>query len=248
MHEKISWMIIYPLFLLLACILYEGNILFLTLAFLLTMSIYEIGYLDNDFRTVIAEVNPTIRCNEERNLISNNLKAILASRIIYSTAIIVFFFRKLDNSEFIKLSLLLVLLSLGFYLHNSIRSRWNIFTYITIVSCRYVIPLLASINIGLGLTIFVIIIFPMIRTIEHSCKNKYNLPLIRKIVTEPDAFRVKSYGLIFIVSLLIFVGVGEYRFLILSAYFLLYRIATKYMADKKIANRVQHESYKWKDK
>ena len=247
-HEKISWLIIYPAFLILVCQLYGGNILFLSLAIILTMSVYEIGYLDNDFRTVLSERSPTMRCGDERTSISKNLRKILASRITYAIIIIIFFYLHTEFVNFIKLIVALTILTIGFYFHNTIRSRWNILTYIIIVSCRYVIPILASVCMGCYLLLFITIIFPMVRTVEHSCKDKYDFPAIKRIVADPDIFRVRIYGFIFIISSLIAFRIDDYKFMLLSTYFLVYRIATKYIADKKLANRIQHDSYKWKDK
>ena len=63
--------------------LYNGSFVSLLLSFMMTMSIYEIGYLDNDYRTINTEKAPTIRGGELRDTIKSKLSSIIFIRVVY---------------------------------------------------------------------------------------------------------------------------------------------------------------------
>lgn len=252
-HERISWVIIYPLFLLFVVILLSGDILNFIASFIMTMSLYEIGYLDNDFRTVKKEKDPTLRATEQRTWIENNIFSLVALRILISAILGVFLYVNTNITQQGILLFLIILLFLGFYYHNTIRSRWNVLTYFIVVFCRYMIPVIVSVNSVYYpyLVPFIIFSFPLVRTFEHACKEKYGFIKVKKLVRNPDLFRVKWY---LVVTLFVFfamlllhqvkVLVGLF---ILSVYFLLYRIATLYISRTKQVMRNKHQSYNWDD-
>lgn len=251
-HERISWFIIYPLFLLLTVIILKGEVLNFIASFIMIMSLYEIGYIDNDFRTVKKEKDPTLRATTQRSWIEKNIISLVVSRILISVALGFFLYFKTDFPQQITILLLMVLLLCGFYYHNTLRSRWNVLTYFIVVLCRYIIPVIASVNSVYFpyLVPFIILSFPLVRTIEHACKEKYGFNKLKKLVKNPDLFRVKWYML---VTLLIFIIMIMHRvnilieLFVLSMYFLSYRIATLYISKTKQVMRNKHQSYNWED-
>ncbi|HII3244877.1 TPA: hypothetical protein ACY3HP_001280, partial [Enterobacter kobei] len=87
-HERISWFIIYPAFLITATLLFNGDLLNFMLTFCMTMSLYEIGYLDNDFRTIKKEKNPTLRADERRSWIEYNLQYLIGIRLLIALLVL----------------------------------------------------------------------------------------------------------------------------------------------------------------
>lgn len=249
-HERISWFIIYPAFLIIATLLFNGDLLNFMLTFCMTMSLYEIGYLDNDFRTVKKEKNPTVRADEQRSWIEHNLQYLIGIRLLIALLVVFYIIPSIDFIQKSIFIFLLCLLAFGFYFHNTLRSRWNVLTYFIVVLCRYLIPVVVAVKSEFyGYLIpFIIIAFPLVRTIEHACKEKYELRRIKLLVRNPDNFRVKWYAGITLL-LLIFIVFYEneivFRLVLLSVYFLLYRMMTFYFSRSKNILRNKHSSYKW---
>lgn len=249
-HERVSWFIIFPLFLLLTVYLFHGSILYFFIAFVMTMSLYEIGYFDNDFRTVAKEKNPTIRADEKRDWLKKRLFSIISVRLIIAIVMFVFLFNRSDSHQQMLLSVLIAILIAGFYFHNTLRSRCNVVTYFIIVTVRYLIPTVAAIDsiYYQSMIPFIIFVFPLLRTIEHACKDKYAFQTIKQIVRNPDVFRVKWYiALTFILVVVYFLSATSIilSFVALSTYFLIYRAATLYASKSTKILRTKHQSYNW---
>ncbi|EPM2311057.1 hypothetical protein ACTK7M_000502 [Escherichia albertii] len=250
-HEKISWFFIYPIFTLCAVLIFNGDVINFIVAFFMTMSLYEIGYMDNDFRTTKKEKEPTIRFFEGSDWVVKNYRLVVLLRITIASLLCIYLIYNINDNELGLLVFFIIILAIGFYFHNTLRSRWNIFTYFVIVASRYLLPAVASITIPEEslLIIYLIIIFPLPRTLEHACKVKYNFPNLRKIIRNPDVFRVKWYLFLeFVLCLfIIFIGCDFFliNMIILTMYFLLYRIGTLYLSKAKKVLRNKHKSYNW---
>ncbi|MDK9362296.1 hypothetical protein [Lelliottia wanjuensis] len=216
----------------------------------MTMSLYEIGYFDNDFRTVAKEKNPTIRADEKRDWLKKRLFSIISVRLIIAIVMFVFLFNRSDSHQQMLLSVLIAILIAGFYFHNTLRSRCNVVTYFIIVTVRYLIPTVAAIDsiYYQSMIPFIIFVFPLLRTIEHACKDKYAFQTIKQIVRNPDVFRVKWYiALTFILVVVYFLSATSIilSFVALSTYFLIYRAATLYASKSTKILRTKHQSYNW---
>lgn len=235
--ERLSWFVIYPLFLFLFVYLFELSFVYFLLYLFSIVSVYEVGYLYNDFVTTKKEKTPTLRAGGWEGAVYNNFHCHVVIRILLSYAIAISIF--IFYNDFYLLVVISAIL-LTYYFHNSLRSRLNVFTYFLLVSERYIGPIVFFKS--LPAFFIVLLCFPLCRTIEHSCKKKYNFNFIKNLVKDPDFFRVKYYTFIsFLVLGIIFIFDWNIEYLILPVYFLVYRTLAYYL--RGFANRNKHDSY-----
>jgi hypothetical protein len=215
-------------------------------------TIYEIGYIVNDTVTINKEHNPEIRISEnDIKSLSVNWKKIALGRVAFSIALvaIIYYLDMVYSSDLNILAFIfLVFLESGFfYLHNTIRSKWNVITFFMLSFGKYVSPLVlfASTNNFCVYLLISLFMFPVLRTIEHSTKVKYDIKLLINLVDVIDNFRVKYYAIMLIVLLaLSFLHRSHLKndspmlvALTVFGYFLVYRIASLYMVKKNIYQR-----------
>lgn len=244
--ERLSWIVLYPAFLLYCALIYNLSLVFVVISFVATMCCYEIGYISNDVKTVKSESNPTLRLSSDDSIsYESRFFSLVACRYIISAAIIVFAGCYFSYFYAYFLFFCLVVLSLTFYIHNSVRSRLNIITYFSLVSLRYLIPLMML--EGTLELIIVILSFPLCRSIEHSCKTKYDMKSIRRIVVNPDFFRFFYYIVLVLFSMILcyFTDILSIKEVSLFVYFLLFRSIALMMSVKGIGYRKKHRSYDW---
>lgn len=233
--ERISWFLIFPIFLLLPVYLNKQSFSQYFVCILVVISSYEIGYLYNDIITTKKELNPTLRHTifHESHFIYCVLIRfcfVLSLSLYYCVVNDVFFASYLLTSCFV--------INVFFYLHNAIRSKLNILTYFFLVSSRYLFPIAIFCSIKQMIT--VILIFPICRTIEHACKRKYGYNFINRFVANPDLFRVKYLVFILLVELII---IDDHVSLLLVIYFLSIRLVAISVSHFKFFKRNKHQSY-----
>ena len=185
--DKISFFVIWLLPLFGLCALTAGISIRFVLRFLLAAtaqySIYEIGYLQNDFITVRHEKFPNYRLAEsQREEMKKRLKGIVAARL--STAAfccLLLAATGVEESAMFRFVSALVILMGCFGLHNWIRSRWNILTYLLLCSVKYSVLLLLFCPVKmLKMPLLAIFFaFPFPRTLEHASKEKYGLCFLK---------------------------------------------------------------------
>lgn len=148
------------------------------------MSVYEVGYLYNDVITTKKEDKPTLRASSFQE---KYYSILVLSRLVISFLLFVLF----DLDPIFLLVLFSILLT--YYLHNSFRSRFNIATYFSLVSLRYIGPLFV-LPFDWKYVVFIVLVFPIPRTIENACSHKFRLRGLQSIVGDFDLFRVYYYS------------------------------------------------------
>lgn len=260
--EVLSLLYVYPLFLFL--ILYLAfSFEFITyslvfLAALLTwLSFYEIGYLQNDAITIKKETNPTLRIPQEQiRFIQGNFKQIVLWKTLIGVGgLLLLWF--VNNSGLMRLSVvfflgMIVLSRISFYLHNTIRSRWNIVTYLFLTSTKYLsLPFLFFQDSVLFQVVCVSIwiLFPLLRTLEHAAKVKYSITWLQKGMGNLDQFRVIYYFLCLTIAASIYLW-GDYQLFWLpflgSLWFFCYRMTVFLIVRLGAYKRTNFDSHKWK--
>ncbi len=160
-------------------------------------ALYETGYLKNDFVTIQKERHPNDRLPPKMRLeVGAQYWKILRSR--WSAAAIcmgLLVGTGMKAAALMRFSLALGAMLLAFELHNTIRSRWNILTYLLLCSAKYAaLPALFCPPETLGEALAVLFFcFPLPRSVEHASKEKYGLCFLREA---PVWFRVRYYAVL----------------------------------------------------
>jgi len=185
--DKISFFVIWLLPLFGLCAFFAGlsgrYVLQFLLAAVAQYSLYEIGYLQNDFVTVRHEKFPNYRLEESQHeVVKKRLKGMVAARLLtIALCCLLLALAGVKEIALFRFVSALVILMGCFGLHNWIRSRWNILTYLLLCSVKYSVLLLLFCPVEmLGtplLTMF--FAFPFPRTLEHASKEKYGLHFLK---------------------------------------------------------------------
>lgn len=130
-----------------------------------------------------------------------------------------------------------------FFLHNTLRSRLNILTFFGLAITKYIAILFLVVPLDklfFPITLS-ILVFPLLRTIEHSSRKKYNLPRYSKVVGSHDILRVRYY-ILFSIVLAVFYYVfrqnNQYLLgLLIFLYFLCFRYASYLLVKNKMYER-----------
>lgn len=234
--ERISWLVIFPLFLTFVTLMMNGSLVDLLLHFFAVMSFYEVGYLFNDFITTQKEENPTLRAGGYESSFYKNFKFHIVIRLLFGLGISGAYL--LQDSY--GLLLVQVAILITYYFHNTLRSRWNIVSYFFLVTERYLgVVLFIEPTVSL---IAVLFCFPICRTLEYACKSKYKVFWLKNIISDIDLFRVKYYLLMLSVSFLLFFSdLIPITYVYLVLYFAVFRVLA-YLARNRV-KRNKHQAY-----
>src|SRR5690606_9582250 len=116
---------------------------------------------------------------------------------------------------------------LVFYFHNRWRLRLNILTYFLLSLVKYFFLALILFHCEFPLLLLALLLaFPLPRTLEHACKVKYGIKLLKRLVGEFDLFRVRYYGFLLLLFAFLFWFYQDQGLLPplgLFAYFFLFR-------------------------
>lgn len=258
--EVVSLLIIYPIFLIVALLLFTEVdtlqlILSFTIAWMAWLAAYEIGYLENDAITIKKESNPTLRMkpNEILWVQENFLKIQIIRGLIAATILFLlyqFFDHLLVTKDFLIFVGCIIAARFFFYMHNTIRSRWNIATYVLLSTTKYMsLPLLFTYYIERSPELFIALFlsFPVIRTIEHAAKTKYNIQWVIQLVGNIDFFRLKYYTVGLITSLLCYL-VWDYHnaivFIYTFGYFFIFRFLNVLLVSSGTYIRTKSRAHK----
>lgn len=195
--EKVSsWLIIYPISIMLAYATFtdstftdstftdQGSLAdvgALSIGMIIVYIIYELGYIANDAFTVSQEVNPTLRLSEnEISWVKLHWFKIIGVRLIV-TMVFLSVASTLAPSGFTVFCMLLLLMSVSFYLYNQTRGWLNIPLHFVLVVCRFCGPCMLVMPelIFLG---FTILAFPLINLIERGAEPRYKVQWLQRLV------------------------------------------------------------------
>ena len=151
---------------------------------------------------------------------------------------------------------LLVFNRIVFFIHNNVRSKLNILTFFILSVTKFVFPIVLFIRFEIMLypILLMILIFPLLRTIEISTLKRHNLKKIAKIINDIDRFRIFYYSLnsLIVIMLWYLSFLSDQNFIltiIVLVYFLLFRISTYllikegvYKRDTAVETNVNHKS------
>lgn len=209
----ITWTFKYCLLIFLISLIYwqEFNLIRFIFGLLLTYSLYEYGYIQNDAETIKKEYKPTKRLNEKELLFYEQHKtSIYFIRICFTTLFLILLI--LTNVRWIFL-IYSFLIPIVFILYNAIRNKWNLYLHIILMFLRLSTPIFIACNHSdIILCIWILFVYPITVFIELSVKGKfgYHNKFFQKYIlckyekSYFHIFRVKYYT-IFTLAVLLFV-------------------------------------------
>ncbi|WP_055069309.1 hypothetical protein [Clostridium massiliamazoniense] len=203
------------------------------LGFIGLMSVYEVGYINNDVITIQYEKNPTLRLKEDEILYAR--ERIGKIRFIkYIISLIVIGILGALNCNYIYYTVGLILIYIVYLAHNKVRDKKSIITFFFLSILRYItVPLMFSYSLNMkvdkGLNLYIsivlfILIIALPRTIEKAAEKKYNISSLEIIKKKTTEFRVIYYILGSLVGVGLAIGGFGYSYLVLSLYYLSYRL------------------------
>lgn len=239
---------------LMAMFFYHGAPLDLALAYLLArvafVSLYEIGYLENDTVTIRREpmaqsrlLAPDHRFFDAHLGLVASLKAAVA--ILATVAL-----AALDHARGAGLDVAAYAVGLAltigvFALHNTIRSRWNIATVFGLLTLKYGAPLLlvSPAPDELAALSAAATAYPLAGAIEYAAKPRFGLRWAMRLTADIDRFRVGYYALLLLASVsgaLLWPGAPIWQLLpAIALYFLAYRLACLWLVRRRGYRRFQ---------
>lgn len=146
------------LFFIFLMLLLIGNVKYFKISLLIWYSfitIYEIGYIDNDFFAIRNEKNPSIRLSEKVKKI-HVFKFILI-RLIYFIILCILMYYFLNSNVYKFYIIINITILIVFLIHNRLKREKRFITYSVLKLSHFYIPLFAYMNIKsliLGLLIF----------------------------------------------------------------------------------------------
>ncbi|MGL5049646.1 MAG: hypothetical protein ACRC6E_03325 [Fusobacteriaceae bacterium] len=223
-NKKISYIFTYlfPVFILFFRASFDLKSLFaFFLSLIGTISIYEVGYLENDIKTVKKEINPTLRLKESETLdIESNFYKIIFIKYFISGLIVYILSFKFKISYFI---LGLFLIQIIYLFHNRIRNKINLISFFLLSTLRYLTPLLIRVN-DINYNFFQILLYiSLVRLLEKSSEEKYKIKFLSFVKNNLGIFRVLYYVLVIFI-----------KFNLLGLYLLIYRIFTFALGLKEV--------------
>lgn len=251
LSELLSLLCIYPLYLItFIFFLYDQPVLPDILGFLLGfcawMTMYELGYMENDALTIKKEMHPNIRIKKaDIEIIQKNFTRLVLIRITLFLALVslIFVIALWTLSQSLWFIALVVSANGFFYLHNFFRSRINILTYFGLCVLKYMAFPFLYLGWVFGIEPYIILLvsFPLLRTCEHAVKGKYRLVGLQRFVGSLDSFRVMYYGFALFLALTVWYYSDAPVILVLSlAYFFVFRLGVWVMLMRGAYSRHLH--------
>lgn len=250
-QDRVSWLVVHP-----APVLYLAFLAFPTetpwvlvsvtiLGLLAFQSLYEIGYVQNDIFTVKRELKPTLRLlGSESSDLERLLPVIVATRAALFVAFVGLAALLMPLAHIGGFFIVCALVMLAFVLHNALRSRWNVLTYLVLAAGRYAsVPLLVH-GLDVGVLLAALAMMPVPRTLEHACKPKYGFDRLRDLVVPFVRFRPVYYLFAFV----LWIGITRASGLSITpglvlAYFLLYRAIIYLVVRRGVVTPTRHAGY-----
>lgn len=200
-----SFIAIYPLPIALSVWVYTGSgepadWLALAMAMLAFYGVYELGYMDNDTRTVRSEVAPTERLSDdEKNFYARARWWIAVLRLAFVAAACVSIELLLEGSYSRTLLLMgLMVILVVFPVYNSVRGTTGLPLHLLLTSARFCMPGMVLVPFAHADYFFVMwLAFPFVNLLERAGEPRYGLPFFAPFLSKRDLVRVVYYAVMF---------------------------------------------------
>ena len=197
--RRLSWVLTNVVPLVLICSPSYSEIGLFVLAFLASLSIYDIGYIQNDLVTYAVEDRRFSTDRVERSYresFKKNLFSIFMFRVVFACTMIFIVYVASGSTEFLFSALAL---SVVFYVYNKVRRRlFNFFLYIPLNFLKYSVTICVFLpQSDSALLIFFLFTLPTLMC--WLGKNKFQFFCIQRVFSDFDAVRSAYFcGLLFL--------------------------------------------------
>lgn len=228
--QRISWFFVFVVPVICFYLLFEEvDLIQLFFSFITINYIYENGYIQNDVLTVRYEEAPTKRLSEKEAMFAlERIKLIFLSRAFVLFSLLCLLYSISNLNYFLIYIACCVVLQSVFLFYNAVRGKINIFLILPMSFLRFYSPLLPFF-VGHGMwgeTFFLVLLYPLCKTLEFTKEKKYNFNKISNLVPKVDVFRVYYY--FFVVLIISFCGYytdGSFPYsTMVSLYYFFYRL------------------------
>lgn len=235
-----SWVMIYPVPLLISVWTVSGHrvdpagLVALLLAMLATYTLYELGYMDNDTRTVRRESAPTERLRDDEKAFYERARwFIVTLRLVIAFGACFAITALVPANAGGKLIFSLGLLGIltVFPAYNSVRGRVNLPLHFVLVLCRFCLPGMVLVSSDhwtyFGL---MIVAFPLINLMERAGEPRYGLPVFGPVLKYRHWSRVIYYLVATAIALVILSASGSsITAAVTLGYFFVYRLLSPFI-------------------
>ena len=233
LRKLLSWALVY---LLPACTLalMQGGLSLRTLAavvlaVVLVYNFYETGYIQNDTETIKREKAPSMRLQpEELAYYRRNMEFIYGWRLLFGAPLAAGLILLVPRPWPFLVAALAILFVYQFY--NAVRSRWNLYLYVPLITLRYCAPQLLFIGQAdpalLAASFFA---YPLANILERASFPKFRIGFMQRLIGGKEgipAFRIGYYATLLVITAAIALldGAFDLRICLLFAYYLVVRI------------------------
>jgi hypothetical protein len=206
LSSRISWIFIYPLPIILSAWLFRidpitpDEMLAIALAMLGLYALYELGYMDNDTRTVLVEQSPTERLSDgEKQFFADRFWVIRGLRLLFIAVCVLAVVWLVEGNRAGKLGYIaaLLVIALVFPLYNTFRGKACLPLHFLLVVCRFSAPGMVLVDWGhLHYLVTMTLLFPLINLVERSGEPRYGLSEMLVFYERRDVFRVFYYAVL----------------------------------------------------
>lgn len=183
-----------------------------------TFSLYELGYIYNDTRSIHHEQQPAIRLYEYNFAHFERWRAaIIGMRILYSLCALGMLYGLNGTARCGYVALSIAVMALCFAIYNRWRNRYNVWFYPFLVCSRYV-PFLLLYDTGWMTYILLFVSFPLLNAIERFSMPRYRWPLMRTLIPTEESktlFRA-IYYIVVLLFTCFFIHAKGYNYILLT--------------------------------
>ncbi len=250
--HKISWICIYFISISILYIYFNPqdsilhSLFVLLIVFCIIDMIYSNGYIQNDVITTKKEINPTLRLD---TLLLTKMRQNFISIMFGRTLIILILFwilYTIDYAHMLSFAFLMLTLQFLYIIYNSQRNIINLLLIPFLSFLRFFAMLLPIIYNDFYTLTALFTLYPLPKFLEFSTQKRYKTAAFTsKVISNFDIFRVIYYVCYTIFCAILYTyGVLDCIFLMLSIYFLLFRLVCLVALQKSsLTSVIQHKRY-----
>ena len=245
LFKFVSWIFIYIIptlyfFLSQSSFVDVKNYISYVWALSLFYTLYEVGYIQNDFETIKKESNPTVRFSKEMLEYYNTHKVHIYLFRLFLGVLLSYLLYCSFEGEVIYFLISVWSLLLIYQLYNRIRSRLNLYLHFLLVLIRYCSYFMLFVpHINGWLLGVAIICFPVINFLERASEQRFHIDKMKRLIPDRNkipVFRVRYYFIMSICAVFFVLnGISVYYFVPIWGY-LFFRFTI--LRIGKLKNRV----------